>query len=128
MVKIIFPTSQDIFIEVNGKKLAVVESYKAQSTQSSRYIEAFGEKEPVGTVSGRMKHVISLSRIYTCYDESGTVNFYELHNFNLVIVKPDRRIIYSGCEWASVKETAALGDAVLEDIEVIAAKRMEIVG
>ena len=128
MLKAVFPTSQDIYIEVNGKKLAVVESYKAQSSQNSRYIEAFGEKEPVGTASGRVKHVISLSRVYMYFDgQSDTaVNFFDLHNFNLVIVKPDRRIVYSGCEWFDIKESASLNDTILEDVQIIAAKRMEI--
>ena len=126
MIKTVFPTSQDIYIEVNGKKLAVVESYKVRSTQSSRYIEAFGMNQPVGTVSGRVKHQISISRIYTCNEGSQGTNFYQLHNFNMVIVKPDKKIIYSGCEWSNINEKATLNDAILEDIEIIAAKRMEI--
>lgn len=128
MVKFVFPTSQDIYIEVNGQKLAVVESYKVQSSQNSRYIEAFGESEPIGTVSGRIKHVVTLSRVYMYYDgeSSSSINFYGLHNFNLVIVKPDRRIIYSSCEWSNIKESASLNDTILEDVEIIAAKRMEI--
>lgn len=128
MIKVVFPSSRDIYIEVNGQKLAVVESYKVQSTQSSRYIEAFGQSEPVGTISGRVKHAISLSRLYICYENSNgaDLNFYDLHDFNLVIVKPDRKIIYSGCEWSNIKESASLNDAILEDIEIIAAKRMEI--
>lgn len=128
MVRISFPTSQDIFIEINGRKLAVVESYRVKSSQNSRYIEAFGQSEPVGTVSGGVKHVIHLSKLYICCN-SGTqgFSFYDLHDFNLVIVKPDRRIIYSGCEWSSIQETASLNQVVLENIELIAAKRMEFV-
>ena len=38
-----FPTSRDIYLEVNGKKLAVVEGYKAHSTRESHYVEAFGK-------------------------------------------------------------------------------------
>ena len=128
MVKVVFPGSQDIYIEVNGKKLAVVESYRVQSSQSSRYIEAFGESQPVGTVLGRVRHNINLSRIYMYYEGKSDMNidFYNLKDFNLVIVKPDRKIIYSGCQWSNIKETASINDTVLENIEIIAAKRMEI--
>ena len=42
-----FPTSSDIYLEAEGKKIAVVQSYKAKAKRSSRSIEAFGEKEPV---------------------------------------------------------------------------------
>ncbi len=127
MSGLMFPTSQDIYIEINGRKLAVVEGYKAQSSQSSKYIEAFGESQPVGTISGRITHMLQLSRICVCVDViEDNIDLYSLHNFNMVIVKPDRRIIYSGCEWVSIKESASLNDAVLENVEIIATKRMEV--
>lgn len=128
MVKIKFPTSQDIYIEVNGKKLAVVESYKAKSVQDSKYIEALGEKEPVGVVTGRVNHLIELSRVYSYCDINGDcINFYDLQNFNLVVVKPDRRIVYSNCEWIGINESASVNDAILENVQIISAKRMEII-
>lgn len=127
MSSTMFPTSQDIYVEVNGKKLAVVESYRVQSSQNSKYIEAFGESEPIGTISGRVTHSIYLSRVCVCIDTiEDNVDFYELHGFNLVIVKPDRRIVYSGCEWVNIKESVSLNDVVFENIEIIASKRMEI--
>jgi hypothetical protein len=44
----------------------------------------------------------------------------------VVIVKPDRKIIYSGCEWSGIDEAASLGGAVLESVSIVAAKRLEI--
>ena len=46
------PSSSDIYLEVNGRKVAVVQSYSAQSTRASTVIEAFGETEPVATITG----------------------------------------------------------------------------
>ncbi|MFA9381917.1 MAG: hypothetical protein ACERKO_12760, partial [Acetanaerobacterium sp.] len=110
-----FPTSSDIYIEVNGRRLAVVESYKAKAVRESRYIEAFGQEEPVGTVAGRVRHVIELGRIYaTDTAVRDGISFFEISDFNLVIVKPDRRVIYSGCEWADIVESVTLGDVVAE--------------
>lgn len=127
MLNITFPTSKDIYLEVNGKKLAVVESYKAKSTCDSQYVEAFGQSEPVGTVAGKIHHTIELSRVYACEESSiNKINFYELHNFNLVIVKPDRKIIYSGCEWSGINESASINSTVIENVTLIAAKRMEV--
>lgn len=127
MTKFDFPTSQDIYIEINGKKLAIVENYKAKSTQENKLIEAFGENEPVGIVPQKVKHKIELSRVYAFSEYGGdNINFYDLHNFNLVIIKPNKKIIYSGCEWSYINENAAL-NAILENVEIIAAKRMEIV-
>lgn len=122
-----FPTSRDIYLEVNGKKLAVVEGYKAHSVRESHYVEAFGQKEPVGTVPGRTKHMVELSRVYACDGAlADGVEFFDLSGFNLVIVKPDRKIVYSGCQWSEISEAAGINDTVLEGVSLIAAHRMEL--
>ena len=54
MALLSIPTSADISIEVNGQKVAAAQSYRVQSARESRYIEAFGSREPVGTVGGRV--------------------------------------------------------------------------
>lgn len=120
------PTSSDIYLEVNGKKVAVVQSYTAQSTKTSTTVEAFGEKEPVATLPGQSRHVLELTRIYAT-DEAlaDGIDFYGLENFSLVICKPDRKIIYSGCQWSSIGETGALGAMVVEKITIVAARRIE---
>ena len=52
-----FPTSSDIYLEVDGTKVAVVQSYTAKAAKTSRAVEAFGEEEPVATVPGQTTHV-----------------------------------------------------------------------
>ena len=47
-----FPTSSDIYLEVDGVKVAVVQSYSAKASKTSSAVEAFGESEPVATVPG----------------------------------------------------------------------------
>lgn len=122
-----FPTSSDIYLEVNGKKVAVVQSYSARSTKTSKAVEAFGEEEPVAAIPGQRTHVIELTRLYAT-DEAirDGLNFHELEDFNLVICKPDRKIIYSGCQWSGISETGALGAMVVEKITIVAAKRYEV--
>ena len=122
-----FPTSSDIYLEVNGKKVAVVQSYSVKSTRSSSVVEAFGEDQPVATVQGPAQHVIELSRLYaTDQAIADGLDFHGLSNFSLVICKPDRRIIYSGCQWSAIQETGTLGAMVLEKVTVAAAKRVEV--
>lgn len=120
------PSSSDIYLEVNGRKVAVVQSYSAQSTRSSTVVEAFGETEPVATITGPKEHLLELSRIYAT-DEAiaDGLNFYELEDFSLVICKPDRRVIYSGCQWSGIQEDGQLNAMVAEKITVVAAKRIE---
>lgn len=122
-----FPTSSDISIEVNGRKLAVAQSYRARTTRESRYVEAFGAVEPVGTLGGKVTHALELSRVCALQEAlSDGINFHELSGFNVVIAKPDRRIIYSGCEWAVIDEAASLGGAALESVSIVASRRMEL--
>ena len=53
-----FPTSSDIYLEADGKKIAVVQSYTAKTTKTSRTVEAFGEDQPVATIPGQQNHVV----------------------------------------------------------------------
>ena len=121
-----FPTSSDIYLEADGRKIAVVQSYSAKSTKTSRTVEAFGEDQPVATIPGQKNHVVELTRLYAT-DEAirDGINFHDLEDFSLVICKPDRKIIYSGCQWSAIGEEGTLGDMVLEKVSVVAAKRLE---
>ena len=121
-----FPTSSDIYLELDGRKVAVVQSYTARAAKSSRSVEAFGESEPVATIEGQRKYTLELTRLYATDDAvSDGINFYDLRDFSLVICKPDRKIIYSGCEWSTIQEEGQLNAMVAEKITVVASKRIE---
>ena len=121
-----FPTSADIYLELEGKKVAVVQSYTARASKSSKNVEAFGESEPVGTIAGQKKYVLELTRLYATDDAvSDGINFYDLSDFSLVICKPDRKIIYSGCQWSQMQESAEFGGNLMEKVTVEAARRTE---
>ena len=121
-----FPTSADIYLELDGKKVAVVQGYTAKASKSSKNVEAFGESEPVATIEGQRKYTLELTRLYATDDAvSDGINFYDLRDFSLVICKPDRKIIYSGCEWSAIEEEGKLNAMVAEKITVVASKRIE---
>ena len=121
-----FPTSADIYLELEGKKVAVVQGYTAKASKSSENVEAFGESEPVATIEGQRKYTLELTRLYATDDAvSDGINFYDLRDFSLVICKPDRKIIYSGCEWSTIHEEGQLNAMVAEKITVVASKRIE---
>ena len=121
-----FPTSADIYLELDGRKVAVVQSYTAKASKSSQSVEAFGENEPVATIEGQKKYTLELTRLYATDDAvSDGINFYDLRDFSLVICKPDRKIIYSGCEWSTIQEEGQLNAMVAEKITVVASKRIE---
>ena len=121
-----FPTSSDIYLELDGKKVAVVQSYTAKAKKTSMIVEAFGESEPVATIAGQKTYTLELTRLYATDDAvSDGINFYELRDFSLIICKPDRKVIYSGCEWSAIQEEGQLNAMVAEKVTVVAAKRME---
>ena len=118
-----FPTSSDIYLEVDGVKVAVVQSYSAKASSA---VEAFGESEPVATVPGQTSHVLELTRLYAT-DEAirDGIDFYGLSGFSLVICKPDRKILYSDWQWSSISEAGTLGAMVVEKVTIVASKRIE---
>ena len=121
-----FPTSADIYLELDGKKIAVVQGYTAQASKSSQSVEAFGESEPVATIEGQKLYTLELTRLYATEDAvSDGINFYELRDFSLVICKPDRKVIYSGCQWSAIQEEGQLNAMVAEKVTVVASKRIE---
>ena len=117
-----FPTSADIYLELDGRKIAVVQGYTARASKSSQSVEAFGESEPVATIEGQRKY----TRLYATEDAvTDGINFYDLRDFSLVICKPDRKVIYSSCQWSAIQEEGQLNAMVAEKVTVVASKRIE---
>lgn len=121
-----FPTSADIYLELDGKKIAVVQGYRAKATRSSQSVEAFGESEPIIAIEGQTVYTVELTRLYATETAvSDGIDFYSLKDFSLVICKPDRKVIYSGCQWSSISEEGKLDAMVAEHVTLVAAHRME---
>ncbi len=122
-----FPTSSDIYLELDGKKVAVVQSYTAKASKTSQSVEAFGESEPVATIAGQIGYTLTLRRLYATNSAiSDGISFYDLADFSLVVCKPDRKVIYSGCQWSNIEEVGKLDTMVAETVTIIAAKRIEV--
>lgn len=122
------PTSRDISIEVNGKKVAVVQAYNVKTTKESTPIEAFGSDAPVATINGRQAYYLELTKVIPTGEAiSEKLDFYSLTNFTLMVVKPDQRIVYSACEWYDIAESGSLNKPCFEKIKIVANRRMVIV-
>ena len=120
MTGICIPTSADIRIEVAGRRVAVVQSYRVEEEASCEVVGAIGSNEPVGIVRG------TLQRVYATDEAiSDGLRFHELRQFSLVIAKPDTMVVFSGCEWERLTERAEVGSSVLEEAVVLAAVRGE---
>jgi hypothetical protein len=116
------PTSRDIYIEADGVKVAAVQNYQVKTKRENREIEVFGSAYPAASLPGRTSYTIALQKVLI---QKGTdVDFYGLSDFSLVIAKPERRIIFTGCEWQEISEDGNLSLPCLERVVITAAKRM----
>lgn len=107
-----------------GADYGSCEHRKGESYGGQTY--AFGQEAPVATIRGQGKYTLELTRIYAT-DEAirDGIDFMELDNFSLVVCKPDRNVIYSGCQWSQMQESAEVGGNVMEKVTVEAARRTE---
>mgnify|MGYP005801481621 CR=1 FL=1 len=105
----------------------MVQRYPGKGTKSWQVVEAFGESEPVATINGQNKYVLELTRLYATDDAiSDGIDFFSLADFSLVICKPDRKVIYSGCQWSAIPEEGKVGSMVAETVTVMATGRSEV--
>ena len=81
----------------------------------------------MATISGQCKYTLELTRLYATDEAiSDGISFYDLEDFSLVICKPDRKVIYSGCQWSNISEEGELNAMVAEKVTVLATSRVEI--
>ena len=120
-------TSDDIFFEVNGQRVAGVESYTTKYTNDVKLVDAFGQNTPIGYTLGSKKHTIDISRVYledTAIADG--INFYNLSDFdfNFVVIKNGKRTTYKYCVISDISEDGTLKDKVAEKITLMALDRI----
>ena len=99
---IVFPTSSDIYLEQDGEKVAAVQSYMATKGDDGYQIRL------------SMVYMIDVKR-----------PLYSLDNFSLVIEKPGKIIVYTGCHWKSITEEGTMDSMICENADIIAESREE---
>lgn len=112
-----------MYIELEGKRLAAVEGYEEKISFDSSYIEAIGETEPIAVIKGKARYEIAISKIYLCESE---IDIEKVYNFDLVIVKNNKKITYSGCQIKDLKQHSS-DKSIVENITLMASKREESV-
>lgn len=120
-------TSNDIFIEISGKRVAGVQSYSTKYNKDTKPVDVFGQDVPIGYIQGKKKHTLDLSRIYledTAVKDG--IDFYSLadNQFNVVIIKNGKRVTYKSCIVTDVSEDGSLNDKVVEKMTISALSRV----
>ncbi len=119
-------TSNDIFIEISGKRVAGVQSYSTKYNKDTKPVDVFGQDVPIGYIQGKKKHTLDLSRVYledTAAKDG--IDFYSLadNQFNVVVIKNGNRITYSDCIVTDINEDGSLNDKVVEKMTISALQR-----
>jgi hypothetical protein len=122
VLKVLAPDAdREVYLEADGKRAAVADSYTAQTVQQSRAIAAWGEQEPVGTAAGAIDYELTLKNV--CPE--GGVDLYALDDFRLVAVRPGAQVVYSGCRWKNITAAGGAGNWTCREMKLTAAKREE---
>ena len=121
-------TSDDIFLELGGKRIAGVESYSYRFSNDTKMHEQFGSNTPYGYSKGTKTHTLDISRAYledTAIADG--INFHQLvdTDFNFVIVKNGKRTVYETCTISEISEDGTLKDKVMEKVSFMATNRIE---
>lgn len=125
-MKITVPEERRITLELDGRTVAMARGFRCAAARESHEVRAFGEAEPVAVLRAAPKYRIELSCVTLCGVSAQKLSFAGRENFVLAIAGPDKRIVYSGCEWEQLSEQAEAGNPeVLEKAVFTAAKRVE---
>ena len=121
-------TSNDIFIEISGKRIAGIQSYNTKDNKDTKSVDVFGQDVPIGYIQGKKKYTIDLSRVYledTAVNDG--IDFYSLadNQFNVVVIKNGLRTVYQDCIVTDVSEDGTLNDKVVEKMTITALKRIK---
>ena len=125
-MKMTMPAGGRITLELDGRTVAMARGFRCAAARESHEVKAFGEAEPVAVLRGAPKYRIELSRVTLCGVSAQELSLFGREKFVLAIARPDKRIVYSGCEWEQLSEQAEAGNPeVLEKAVLTAVKRAE---
>ncbi|MDF2567113.1 MAG: hypothetical protein K0R90_569 [Oscillospiraceae bacterium] len=120
------PTCKEIYIEVNGKKLAVACGYEVETVRTFKDSYEFGSNGPIQRNFSNAIYKLHIKRVFlNRFDSGDFINFYNLAQINVVVVKPHKNIVYQNCEWTNIKESMELNKQSIETVELVSTSRVE---
>ena len=116
---------KDIYIEINGIKLASIKNYNISISKDIYNIKSFNNKIPVKTLELNSSINIKLLKVCLLTQEN-PIDFFNLSDFNLVIFKPKYQIIFFGCNWSDITESAEINSTIINSLSLKAQKQIKI--
>lgn len=110
-----------VYLEADGKRAAIVDSYTVKCVQQSRTVAAWGEQEAVSTAPGRVSYELTLENVRP---ENGT-DLCALSGFSLIAAGNGGKVTYSGCRWKNITAAGGAGNTPRRSMVLVAAARTQ---
>lgn len=124
MKKLSLISPKDIYIEINGLRVAGVKNYRVNIARDVYKIYSFKELQPVKIIPLSTSFNIELLKI-SLLEHITKSDFLNLSNFNLIIAKPKVHLIFSDCNWTSFSETIDSDNSVIKSLSLVSTKRIK---
>lgn len=122
-MQVLLPKKQQIWVELNGERLATAQSLKCTSVKNRKAVYAFGQAEPVAWLERPTVYRVELSRIVGTGKTAQTA-LHGLSGFHLVTVQDGVPVVYTGCEWEEMEEAQSTAEPIwMERAVLLAAQR-----
>lgn len=123
VLKMLAPDAdREVFLEADGKRVAVADRYTVKCAQQSRAVSAWGEQEPVDTVQGRITYELTVENVRPV----AGIDLFTLTNFNLIAVGNGVRTVYSGCRWKDISASGGAGNTLCSSMTLVVAARTQV--
>ena len=111
-----FSAVKGLYIEINGVKVGAIKSYNIKTICSTKHSDTLWGNDLAQTVKGNTRYIVSLTKLCLV---NNIIDFYNLKNFTLKIVKPVESLVFCCCEWTNMEESGSLEGVVLEEFTLV---------
>lgn len=125
MKEIRIMSPREVYIEINGLWIGNVRKYKIKETREEYVVTTMGEKVARARVPKEIEYKIELSMINMIgLDEKE--NILDLSDFNMVITKGKKQIMFDHCNWINKIESSGIEEnKIIEELMITATKKLE---
>jgi hypothetical protein len=122
-----FLSSKNVYIEINGVRLATANNYSVKISRECIPVESFSSHSPITYLSGKISYSIELSTLsLTDSTIASPIDLFNLSDFNIVFFHPTYQTIFSGCNWTNISEVTSCDKPIIKSISIVASNRIII--
>ena len=116
--------SKDIYIEINGIKVAAIKDFRVTIKKENYNITSISQSNPINTLPFKTTYIIELSKI-SLLDIDDVTNIFNLKDFNLIIKKGNNQTIFAHCNWTSISESISINSSLIHSLSLVSTKKLD---